>query len=90
MKTELARGRAWKSMMPKKKEISSKMPSVVEELAQIIEKGLERFPEDERNARLDRIHLILAGAGKPRRGTSSKRRQTPASPRSTRRRAKRS
>jgi hypothetical protein len=76
--------------MPKKKEVNERVPSVVEELAQIIEKGLERFPEEERNARLDRIHIILAGAGKPRRGTSLKRRQTPANPRSTRRRAKRS
>jgi hypothetical protein len=68
-----ARIRAWKSMMPKKKETNVKVPSIVEELAQAIEKELERFPEEERNARLDRIHVTLTGAGKPRRGISSKR-----------------
>jgi hypothetical protein len=85
-----ARVGAWKSMMPKKKEINVKVPSIVEELAQAIEKGLERFPEEERNARLDRIHVILTGAGKPRRGISSKRQQTQPNPRSSRRRVKRS
>ncbi len=51
-------------MMPKKKEINLKIPSVVEELARIIEKGLGRFAADERNARLDKIHSILAGVAK--------------------------
>jgi len=76
--------------MPKKKRTKEEVPSVVEELAQIIEKGLERFPQDERNARLDRIHLILSDAGKPRRGTSSERPQTRLNPPATRRRAGRS
>ena len=53
---------ARKSNSPGKKPPSRSIPSVVEELAQIIEKGLERFPKEERNARQDRIHLILSGA----------------------------
>ncbi len=76
--------------MRKKKRTNVQVPSVVEELAQIIEKGLKRFPEDERDARLDRIHLILSGAVKPRRGTSSTRPQTRLNPPATRRRAGRS
>jgi hypothetical protein len=59
-------------MMPKKTESNNKVPKVVEEIAQAIEKSLERFPEKERNARLDRIHLILSGACK-RHGRTTKR-----------------
>lgn len=54
-------------MMPKKKQLREKFPPVVEEIAQIIEKGLERFSPEERSARLDKIHLILAGGAKSRR-----------------------
>lgn len=54
-------------MMRKKRRTNEQVPSVVEELAQIIEKALDQFPETERNARLDRIHLVLSHGGKPRR-----------------------
>lgn len=77
-------------MMAKKREIDEKIPQLVEDIAQIIEKGLERFSPEERSARLDKIHLILAGDVKPRRGTSAKPQRTLATPRSSRRRAARS
>jgi len=81
---------ARKSNSPGKKPPSRSIPSVVEELAQIIEKGLKRFPAEERSARLDRIHLILSGAAKPHLGTSAKRQRIPANLRSSQRRAKQS
>lgn len=59
--------------MAKKNEIAEKFPPVVEHIAQIIEKGLVRFSPEERGARLDKIHLILAGRAKTRR-----KRQSPA------------
>jgi len=59
-------------MMAKKRKIDEKIPQLVEDIAQIIEKGLERFSPEERSARLDKIHLILAGDVKPRRGTIGK------------------
>jgi hypothetical protein len=52
---------ARKEKSPSRKPPSRSIPGVVEELAQIIEKGLKRFPAEERSARLDRIHLILSG-----------------------------
>lgn len=79
-----------KRIVAKKKEIGVKVPKVVEEIAQIIERGLARFTPEERNARLDKIHLILAGGAKSRRGTSVKPRRTRATPRPSRRRAARS
>jgi len=50
-----------------------KIPEIIEELARVIEAGLDKFPAEERKARLDRIHVILTGAGESRRGTSPKR-----------------
>jgi hypothetical protein len=76
--------------MAKKKSNSRRYPGIVEELAQVIEKGLERFPENERKTRLDNIHLILSGASAPPREISSKRSRVPAKTRTTRRRAARS
>jgi hypothetical protein len=58
-------------MMSGKKKINEKVPKVVEEIAQIIEKGLEQFSERERKIRLDRIHSILAGRKKQRRATTN-------------------
>ena len=48
--------------MAKKRETDEKIPQSVKDIARIIEKGLERFSPEERSARLDKIHLILAGA----------------------------
>jgi len=58
-------------MMSKKKKINQKVPKVVEELAQIIEKGLEQFSKRERKTRLDRIHSILAGRRKQQRAATN-------------------
>lgn len=55
---------ARKEKSPRSKPPSRSTLTVVEELAQIIEKGLKRFPAEERTARLDRIHLILSGAAR--------------------------
>jgi hypothetical protein len=50
-----------------KEKNAGRLPGIVEELARVIEKGLERFPAEERKARMERIHLILSGAsGQPR------------------------
>lgn len=75
--------------MAKRKD-SDRYPAVVEELAQVIEKGLEKFPAEEHRARLDRIHVILSAASGQPREISSKRRRIPAKTRATRRPAVRS
>jgi hypothetical protein len=56
--------------MAKKKK---KIPEMIEELAKVIEAGLDQFPAEERKARLDRMHFILAGAAESHRETSPKR-----------------
>lgn len=58
-------------MMSKKKNINQKIPKVVKELAQIIEKGLEQFSKRERKTRLDRIHSILAGRWEQQRAATN-------------------
>lgn len=75
--------------MAKKKERTRKFPAIVEEIAQAIEESLEQFSPEERSARLDKIHLILAGSGKSRRENSSKALRSGANLRSGRRRAAR-
>jgi hypothetical protein len=42
------------------------------EITDIILASLERFPAKERKAKLDRMHVILAGADQRSRGKSSK------------------
>jgi hypothetical protein len=46
-------------MMSKQKKINEKAPKVVEELAQIIDRGLEQLSKSERNTRLGRIHSLF-------------------------------
>jgi len=54
-----------KMMMAKKKALNKKFPKLVEDIAKAIEEGLDRFSPEERSARLEKIHLILAGGTPP-------------------------
>lgn len=57
--------------MARKRKTDEKIPQLIEDIAQIIEKGLDGFSPEERSARLDKFHTILAGPRKQQRGTTT-------------------
>jgi len=56
--------------MPKGKRLS--VDAAAKKISAIVEKGLAKFPSQERDARLERIHEIASSAGGARQKASTR------------------